>query len=351
MTMPTPPLAPMLARLERELPQEGSLRFEPKWDGFRCLVFCSGGSVDMRSRNNKELARYFPELVEAWCSVGRDCVVDGEIVVPAGKRFDFQALLQRLHPAVSRVEALSKETPALLVAFDLIGLDGQDLAADPFVRRRRALEDLLEGAPPRICLTPSTDESAIAREWLASAGDGGIDGVMVKEDSLPYLPGKRRMIKVKNDRTADCVVGGFRWHHKEPTVGSLLMGLYDGPVLRHAGLASSFGARQRRDLLDVVKPFVADIEEHPWREGFNIDGGPVGRLPGAASRWADGGEITWIPLRPALVAEASYDQLEGQRFRHPLRFKRWRLDRDPRSCTYEQFPLRTTSAITGPGLL
>ncbi|HEX2195786.1 MAG TPA: ATP-dependent DNA ligase [Actinomycetota bacterium] len=336
---------PMLATLVRELPVGDGLHYEPKWDGFRCLAFVDEQGVDMRSRHGRPLARYFPEVAGPLASLGRGFVLDGELVVPAGERLDFAALLQRLHPAASRVEILSRRTPAAFVAFDVIAAGGADLSARGFGERRRILETLLDGAPGAIRLTPSTRDPAVARQWLEEAGGGGIDGVVVKDESLPYLPGKRRMIKVKRERTADCVVGAFRWHAEERTVGSLLLGLYDGDLLRHAGLAASFSAKTRRELTDVLLPRVVPLEGHPWEHGFNVGGGPIGRLPGAASKFAYGGAITFVPVEPDLVCEAAYDHVEHDRFRHPLKLRRWRPDRDPRSCTYEQ--LATDPAPVG----
>ncbi len=327
----------MLAALVRELPVGDGLYYEPKWDGFRCLAFVDDG-VDMRSRHGRPLTRYFPEVAGPLASLGRDFVLDGELVVPARDRLDFSALLQRLHPAGSRVELLSRETPAAFVAFDVVVAAGADLTGRGFGERRRILEALLDGAPEAIRLTPSTSDPMVAARWLEDAAGGGIDGVVVKDESLPYVPGKRRMLKVKRERTADCVVGAFRWHGEERTVGSLLLGLYDGDVLRHAGLAASFGAATRRGLTETLLPLVVPLEGHQWEHGFNVGGGPVGRLPGAASRFAYGREVTFVPVEPDLVCEAAYDHIEHDRFRHALKFRRWRPDRDPRSCTYDQFP-------------
>ncbi|MDQ3915152.1 MAG: ATP-dependent DNA ligase [Actinomycetota bacterium] len=325
---------PMLASPTRELPVGDGLFYEPKWDGFRCLVFSTEG-VDLRSRHGRPLARYFPEVIPALEALGRDYVLDGELVVPAGERLDFTALLQRLHPATSRVERLSRETPASFVAFDVVAAGGADLRTHGFGERRTILEAMLAGAPEPLVLTPCTRDPDVARRWLEEAGGGGIDGVVVKDAAVPYVPGKRKMLKVKRDRTADCVVGAFR-RHADGTVGSLLLGLYDGDVLRHCGLAASFGAAFRAELTELLLPRIVPLEGHPWESGFNLSGGPVGRLPGAASRWAYDREITFVPVEPALVCEAAYDHLEGERFRHPLRFRRWRPDREPRSCTYEQ---------------
>ncbi len=338
----------MLASLVRELPAGDDYFYEPKWDGFRCLVFADEDGVDMRSRHGRPLARYFPEIAGPLEMLGRGHVVDGELVVPRGDRFDFSALLQRLHPAASRVEMLSRETPAAFIAFDVVVAHGDDLTGRGFAERRRILEELFAGVPEPLRLTPVTRDRNVAARWLEEAGGGGIDGVVAKQESLPYVPGKRRMLKVKRERTADCVVGAFRWHAEEPTVGSLLLGLYDRDVLRHAGLAASFGAAARRELTEVLLPRVVPLEGHPWADGFNIPGGPVGRLPGAASRWAYGREVTFVPVDPQLVCEAAYDHVEGFRFRHALKFRRWRPDRTPRSCTYDQFgDAATVAAILG----
>jgi ATP-dependent DNA ligase len=334
-----PPVAPMLARLARELPVEGRWVYEPKWDGFRCVAFRDGGSIDLRSRHQRPLSRYFPELVAALGALGSPrFVLDGEIVATREGRFDFVALLQRLHPSPSRVERLARETPASFIGFDVLAVGGDDLRPRPFVARRAVLEELLREAKPPLFVTPATTDGAVAARWLDGLDGAGIDGVVAKSEDLPYVAGRRVMTKVKRERSVDCVVGGFRWHHETPTVGSLLLGVYgaDGR-LHHIGLATSFTASVRRRLLDVVDPLVTSLEGHPWEKGFNVGVGPVGRLPGAASRWAEGRAITWVPVRPELVCEVAYDHLEGDRLRHPARFKRWRPDRDPGSCTYEQF--------------
>lgn len=347
----TPPLLPMLARLQRDLPTEEGFIYEPKWDGFRCLVFRDGDEIDMRSRNQRPLARYFPELVEAFRSVGSDrYVLDGEIVVGGESGPDFGALLLRLHPAASRVERLRRETPASFIAFDLLAREGADLRQEPFVKRRTLLEDLLDDARPPLFLTPLTEDADRARGWLDRHPGEGIDGVVAKHRALLYEPGKRVMTKVKNERTADCVVGGFRWHYREPVIGSLLLGLYDDAGgLRHVGLSSAFSHERRVALLEEITSLITPLEGHPWQHGFRADAGAVGRLPGAASRWAYGDELNWVPLRPEKVCEVAYDHLVGDRFRHPPRFVRWRPDRDPRSCTYEQF--ETLPARPLPDLL
>ncbi|HEX2049426.1 MAG TPA: ATP-dependent DNA ligase [Actinomycetota bacterium] len=334
-TVPPPPIAPMLARLERVLP-EGPYFYEPKWDGFRCLAFASPSGVVLTSRNLRPLGRYFPELVDALAALGTAVVLDGEIVVEGRDGPDFEALLQRLHPAASRVERLARETPACFVAFDVLGAGRDDLRTQPFARRRPALERILHGVAPPVLPTPATRDARVARRWL-DGGSAGVDGVMAKDERLPYLPGARALVKVKRERTAECVVAGFRWHRDEPVVGSLLLGVWTGDALRHVGLVTGLRASLRHELLDDVRPLVADVAGHPWERGFALAGGPVGRLPGVASRWADGGSLTWVPLRPERVCEVAYDHFDAGRFRHPPRWRRWRPDRDPASCTLEQF--------------
>lgn len=338
----TTPILPMLARLTRELPR-GDFVYEPKWDGFRAVVVRSGHEIELWSRNARPLARYFPELREALLRVTYDdFIVDGEIVIVADDVFDFEALLARLHPAPSRVELLRRQTPASLIAFDVMKRGTESTFERPFAERRRILEALLRDAAPPLYLTPITTDAALAEEWM-DAGDG-IDGVVAKRRDQVYTPGKRTMIKVKRERTADCVVAGFRWHYAQEAVGSLLLGIYDGPILRHVGLAASFTAPQRTALLADIAPYVCPIDGHPWESGFERAGGPVGRLPGVASRWAEGGRLTWVPMQPELVCEVSYEHFHHDRFRHPPRFRRWRPDRDPRSCTFDQFDLRESSA-------
>ena len=331
-----PPVAPMLARLQRELPRDGYL-YEPKWDGFRGLAFRSGEDVDLRSRNQRPLARYFPELVEALLGLPTErFVLDGEILALSGSQPDFTALLGRLHPAASRVARLRRETPALFVAFDLIALRDDDLRGQPFRDRRRLLERLLADARSPLLLTPLTADVEQAERWL-DAGTG-VDGVVAKDADLRYEEGKRRMVKVKRERTADCVVAGFRWLVAQPLPSSLLLGLYDDEgELHHVGVASSFSEAARRSLLDELEPRVVPLEGHPWERGFLLGGSAIGRLRGAAGRWVPGEmEQDWTPVAPELVCEVLYDQLDDHRFRHPARFRRWRPDRDPHSCALEQ---------------
>ena len=328
----------MLARLARELPA-GDYLYEPKWDGFRCLAFRDRDDVDLRSRNGRPLARYFPELVAALRAVPDDrFALDGEIVVASAVEFDFAALLARLHPAASRVQRLSRETPSQLIAFDVLVAGGADLTSQPFAARRQALEDLLRDARPPLFVTPISDDRAEAARWLGRYQGGGIDGVVAKHRDLRYEPGRRSMVKVKHEHTADCVLAGFRLFVDRPLPSSLLLGLYDDAgTLRHVGIASAFTKARRSELLDVLRPLVVPLAGHPWESGFQLPGGATGRLPGSAGRWSpEEMEQDWIPVAPELVCEVAYDQLDDLRFRHPARFRRWRPDRDPSTCSLEQ---------------
>ena len=344
-----PPLAPMLARLARELPRREGLVYEPKWDGFRCMVFRDGDEVDLRSRNERPLARYFPEIVEALRAVpSQQVVLDGELVVAGERGLDFLALMARLHPAASRVQRLAVETPASYVAFDLLAIGDEDLRAAPYTQRRQALAAVLVDPPPRIHVTPATHDPDAAARWIDGFEGTGIEGVVVKDGGAPYEPGKRAMTKVKRERTADCVVAGFRPTPEGNGVMSLLLGLQVDGSLRHVGVASSFTAAARRSLLADVRPLVTTLTGHPWQHGFSLAASTVGRLPGAVSRWAPGEPLTWVPLQPLLVCEVAYDALEGDRFRHAPRFRRWRPDRDPLSCTDDQLrlaPLHDAAAV------
>jgi ATP-dependent DNA ligase len=332
----------MLARLERELPRDGYL-YEPKWDGFRCLAFRDGDELDLRSRNHRPLARYFPELVEALLALpARVFVLDGEILAARDGRFDFAALLARLHPASSRVERLRRETPASFVAFDLLAHGGEDLRGRPFAERRRLLALLLAAASPPLYLTPLTADREQAARWLERYEGAGIDGVVAKHRELRYEPGRREMVKVKRERTADCVVAGFRWLVDRPLPSSLLLGLFgEDSSLRHVGIASSFSETRRRTLLEELRPHVTPLAGHPWEHGFLLAGSPTGRLPGAAGRWApEEMEQDWTPVVPELVCEVAFEQVDDYRFRHPARFLRWRPDRDPSSCGLDQLEAR-----------
>jgi ATP-dependent DNA ligase len=337
----------MLGRRVDELP-EGDWIYEPKWDGFRCLAFRSGGGIDLRSRHDRPLARYFPELVIGLAELSASgFVLDGEIVVPAPGGLDFDALLARVHPATSRVERLSRESPARFVAFDVVALDGEDLRERPFSERRESLSALVGEGSATVVPTPATRDPSVAREWLAGAG-GGIDGVMAKAGDLPYRPGQRAMLKVKPERTADCVVAGFRPYVDRPLLSSLLLGLYDeAGELRHFGIVQSFTQKRRRELLKELAPLRVPLSGHPWEQGFLTGGGATGRLAGAAGRWSPGEmALDWVPLAPERVCEVAYDQLDHQRLRHPARFRRWRPDRVARSCTLDQLaPAEGTGAV------
>jgi ATP-dependent DNA ligase len=339
-----PPVAPMLAKSVPEIPDVGHV--EPKWDGFRTIVFRDGDEVELGSRNERPMTRYFPEVVEAvLANTPRRCVLDGEIVVPRGDRLDFEALQLRIHPALSRVTLLSQETPASLVVFDVLALGDEDLMGRPFAERRaRLLESLADAAAP-VHVTRATSEMTLAREWFSMFEGAGLDGVVAKPLDGVYQPDKRVMFKVKHDRTADCVVAGFRWHKSGPVVGSLLLGLYrDDGSLQHVGVAASFSMARRRELLDELAPYRlpdggAAEAGHPWGNWADAQAHVDRRMPGNVSRWNAGKDLSFVPLRPELVVEVAYDQMEGDRLRHTAHFRRWRPDRDPRSCTYEQLDI------------
>ncbi|GAA1502761.1 ATP-dependent DNA ligase [Sphaerisporangium rubeum] len=335
-----PPVAPMLAKAIKALPpQDGNLLYEPKWDGFRCIVFRDGDEVYLGSRNERPFTRYFPELVEA---VRRElperCVVDGEIVVRKGQALDFDTLQQRIHPAKSRVLLLSEQTPASFIGFDLLAVGDLDLMETPFGERRARLVDAMAGAGDRVRLTPVTDVDERAREWFEMFEGAGLDGIIVKPTDKPYEPDKRTMFKVKHERTADVVVCGYREHKSGPVVGSLLLGLYDDAgVLHHVGVSASFPMKRRAELVEELKPYLLDdLSAHPWAGWMTQTEGTTQRMPGAISRWNATKDLSFIPLRPELVIEVAYDHMEGNRFRHTAQFRHYRLDRTPESCTYAQ---------------
>ncbi|HEX2023499.1 MAG TPA: ATP-dependent DNA ligase [Acidimicrobiales bacterium] len=334
-----PPVRPMLAKLSRELPEDEGLVYEPKWDGFRCIVFRDGDEVELGSRNERPLTRYFPELADPIRTMLPDrCVLDGEVVIATDRGLDFEALLQRIHPAESRIRLLAKDTPASFVAFDLLALGDDDLRERPFVDRRALLETTLAGARPPVHLTPATDDPAVAAEWFDRFEGAGLDGVVAKRVDLAYRENERVMLKVKHQRTADCVVAGFRWHKSGGVVGSLLLGLYDDQgTLHHVGVAAAFSMARRRELVDEIAPLrEGALDGHPWAEWASPEESWGGRMPGGPSRWNAKRDLSWEPLRPERVAEVAFDHLQGDRFRHATQFQRWRPDRDPRSCTYGQ---------------
>lgn len=339
-----PPVEPMLAKSADEVPA-GAFLYEPKWDGFRAIVFRGGGEVFIQSRDLKPLDRYFPDLHGALLAGLPDgCVLDGEIVIATPRGLDFDALQMRLHPAASRVAKLAAETPAAFVAFDALAADGEDLRGAGQAERRVRLERLLARAAPLIHLTPVTTEQALAVEWLARFEGAGLDGVIAKPVRGTYQPGKRAMVKIKHSRTADCVVAGFRWHKhgQDSLIGSLLLGLYDDRGrLQHVGVTSAFTMAKRAELAGELAPLrERALDGHPWREWAEA-GAESSRMPGAQSRWSAGKDLSWEPLRVERVCEVRYDHMQGPRFRHAAIFERWRFDKAPADCTYEQLEVTT----------
>jgi ATP-dependent DNA ligase len=335
-----PPIEPMLATLAKTLPADGEFLFEPKWDGFRAIVYRGGADLYIQSRDLRPFDRYFPELHEALLErLPEGCVLDGEIVITTPRGLDFDALQLRLHPAASRVAKLSKEIPSSFVAFDVLAAGGRDLMAEPQRRRRHILEELVAGIGPPLYLTPMTLDRSTAERWLDQFEGAGLDGVIAKPPESPYQPGKRTMIKVKHVRTAECVVAGFRWY-KSPkdVVGSLLLGLYDDTgTLQHVGVTSSFTLARRKQLVEELAPLRKDaLENHPWRAWAEVDAATHSRMPGGQSRWSAGKDLSWEPLRIERVCEVKYDHMQGDRFRHAAVFLRWRPDKQPRDCRYDQ---------------
>lgn len=333
-----PPVKPMLAKPVAAIPPD--MQYEAKWDGFRAIVFRDGAEVELGSRTGKPLTRYFPELVEALRErLPERCVVDGEIVIAREGRLDFDALTERIHPADSRVRMLARKTPASFVAFDLLALDDDSLLDVPLGQRRSLLERALSGVRPPVHLAPATTDRAVAEQWFEQYEGAGLDGVIAKPLSLPYRPDERVMFKVKHERTADVVVAGYRFHKSGPVVGSLLLGLYDDRgALQHVGVSAAFPMKQRERLVEELEPLRMDhVAGHPWAAWSDEEAHETARLPGAPSRWSGKKDLSWVPLRPERVAEVAYDHMEnGERFRHTARFRRWRPDRTPESCTYAQ---------------
>ncbi|MET9643102.1 ATP-dependent DNA ligase [Streptomyces syringium] len=332
-----PPVRPMLAKSAAAIPP--GMSYEAKWDGFRAIVFRDGEEIELGSRSGKPLTRYFPELVRGLREqLPPRCVLDGEIVIVRGGRLDFDALLERIHPADSRVRHLAETTPASLVAFDLLALGDASLLETEQRARRAALEDALRDAADPVFVAPVTEDIAVARAWFERFEGAGLDGVVAKPPGLPYRQGERVMVKVKHERTADCVVAGLRLHKSGPVVGSLLLGLHDDAGrLQHVGVCASFPIRRRQELMGELEPLrMPSIEGHPWEQWASEEAQAADRLPGGPSRWTGKKDLSWIPLRPERVCEVAYDHMQGDRFRHTAQFRRWRPDREPRECTYAQ---------------
>ncbi len=342
-----PPVQPMLAKSVKGVPRDPAYMFEPKWDGFRCILFKDGDEVELTSRNTKPLTRYFPEIVTAAREQLPDrCVLDGELFVARphakyGSKLEFAVLQERIHPAESRVDKLARETPAGYVVFDLLALGDESYAARPLSERRAALEAALTGLDGPCYLTRMTTDPDEAESWFEQFEGAGLDGVVAKPLTAPYEQNARTMLKVKHERTADVVLAGYREHKtstpERPLIGSLLLGLYDTDgELQHIGVSASFTEKRRAELFDELQPLVCPIEEHPWGRWKEFLIANPGHVPGTQSRWSQGKDLSFTPLRPERVLEVKYDHMEGSRFRHTAHFKRWRADRDPESCGYEQ---------------
>lgn len=332
-----PPVKPMLAKSVPTIPA-GALSYEPKWDGFRSIIFRDGDEVEIGSRNERPLTRYFPEIVAAVkANLPERCVLDGELIVVIGDRLEFEVLQQRIHPAASRVRLLSEQTPASFVAFDLLALDDSDYTEQPFEARRAALAEALAGAAAPIHLTPITRDPALAEEWFAQFEGAGLDGVVAKQLAGGYQQDKRSMFKIKHQRTADCVVAGYRVHKSGgDVIGSLLLGLYnESGELASVGVIGAFPLARRKELFLELQPLVTTFDDHPWAWARQEQGARTPRNS-EYSRWSNGKDLSFVPLRPELVVEVRYEHMEGVRFRHTAQFNRWRPDREPRSCTYEQ---------------
>ncbi|RDH77495.1 ATP-dependent DNA ligase [Mycolicibacterium moriokaense] len=331
-----PPVSPMLSKSVTTIPPDAF--YEPKWDGFRSICFRDGGEVELGSRNERPMTRYFPELVDAaLAELPPRCVIDGEIIIAADGGLDFEALQLRLHPAASRVRMLAEQTPASFIAFDLLALDDDDYTQRPFQERRAALVEALAGSGPSFHVTPATTDIATAQQWFSEFEGAGLDGIIAKPMTIPYQPDRRIMFKVKHQRTADCVVAGYRLHKSGPdAVGSLMLGLYrDDGALASVGVIGAFPMAKRRQLLTELQPLVTTFDGHPWNWAAHLAGE---RTPtrNAGSRWNAGKDLSFVPLRPERVVEVRYDHMEGERFRHTAQFNRWRPDRDPHTCTYAQ---------------
>jgi ATP-dependent DNA ligase len=333
----------MLAKRVDNLPIGGAWIFEPKWDGFRAIVFRDAGEIEIQSRDEKPLSRYFPELLAPLrAQLPQRCVLDGEVVIATEGGLDFEALQLRLHPAASRVKLLAQQTPASIVFFDLLAEDHRDLRGEPFHERRRRLEELLASAEPPVHLTPATRDSTVAEDWFRRFEGAGLDGVVAKPLAGTYEHNKRVMLKVKHERDCDCVVAGFRWYKdsEQSAVGSLLLGLYDDAgALQHVGVCASFTAEKRQELVQFLAPYRQEaLASHPWQAWADMpaETQTARRRPGGQSRWSQGKDLSWEPLRPELVAEVAYEHMQGSRFRHMAHFRRWRSDKRPSDCTYAQ---------------
>ncbi|MFS0697019.1 ATP-dependent DNA ligase [Streptomyces nitrosporeus] len=331
-----PPVKPMLAKSVSAIPP--GMQYEAKWDGFRAVVHRDGDEVVLGSRSGKPLTRYFPEVVDAVReNLPPRCVVDGEIVLAHEGRLDFDRLSERIHPAASRIRLLAGRTPASLVVFDLLALGGTSLTGRPLTERRESLAGAMADASVPVHLAPATTDPALAREWFERYEGAGLDGVVAKPPDLPYRPGERVMYKIKHERTADCVVAGYRFHKSGPVVGSLLLGLYDdGGVLQHVGVCAAFPMKRRAELARELEPLRVDPAGHPWADWARASAHEDARLPGAPNRWSGGKDKSWVAIRPERVCEVAYDHMEGDRFRHTARFRRWRPDRTASSCAYAQ---------------
>lgn len=336
------PILPMLAKRVDAIPEDTQhWSFEPKWDGFRALIFRDGDDLLIQSRDGKPLDRYFPELREPLLQqLPQRCVLDGEIVIATKHGLDFDLLSLRIHPAASRVKMLAQQAPASVVFFDMLQNGDHDLCEVPFRDRRAALEQVLAHANPPIHLTPATQDRSMAKDWFTRFEGAGLDGVMAKPLEGPYTPHKRTMLKVKHERDCDCVVAGFRWHKngEDVAVGSLLLGLYDDVgALQHVGVCASFTAAKRKELAEFLSPYRKDaLADHPWKNWADAAAQAGGRMPGGQSRWSGGKDLSWVPIRPELVVEVAYEHMQGDRFRHLAHFRRWRPDKAPKDCTYAQ---------------
>jgi ATP-dependent DNA ligase len=339
-----PPVLPMLAKRVEEVPTAGKWIYEPKWDGFHVIVFRDGDEILIQSRDEKSLNRYFPEMLEPLRKqIPKRCVLDGELVIEQGARLDFDALQLRIHPAASRVNLLSRQTPASVVFFDLLCVGNRDLRRESFEKRRTQLESILKSAAPPIHLTPATNDRKKALDWFRRFEGAGLDGVVAKPVDVPYQSDKRAMLKIKHERECDCVVAGFRWYRESEgmEIGSLLLGLYDdAKILQHVGVCASFKAETRLELVKFLAPWRKyALKHHPWKNWADNDvSGNVDehRMPGGKGRWSQGKNLAWEPLRPELVVEVAYEHMQSGRFRHMAHFRRWRKDRKPSSCTYAQ---------------